>query len=185
MSNQNNIEVLFSKVQAKTEQLFEINSEYPSMVSVSIFSTDSGVFQASVIHSENISIDEGKYLNLPSWVDKSKWDYHDELYGEGPTVQHALYDLLCQLDTLIDLSKPKQFSPVWVADTTQTCASAYWLVKDSNGQYYKHNENAVHWTQKQKDAQKFTCYNEAKKTSDCLNKQHSVSRVIRIVSNKK
>jgi len=171
MTNENHIQMLLRTVQAKGEEFFNVDSEFPSMLTVSIFPTQDGTFQVSLVYSDNIPNNQGKYLDLPSWVDKSKWDYHDELYGEGSTLQLALSELLSQLDALTNLSKPKHCS--------QQC-STYWLVKDSNGQYYKHNENAIHWTQKQKDAQRFTCYGEAKKISDCLNNQHSVSRVIRI-----
>lgn len=171
MTDENHIQLLLRTVQAKGEEFFNVDSEFPSMLSVSLFPTQDGTFQASLVYSNNIPDNNGKYLDLPIWVDESKWDYNDELYGEGTTLQAALSDLLSQLDALTNLSRSKR--------CVQQCTT-YWLVKDSNGQYYKHNENAIHWTQKQKDAQRFACYGEAKKISDCLNNQHSVSRVIRI-----
>lgn len=55
-----------------------------------------------------------------------------------------------------------------------------WIVKDSNGQYYRFSEDAVHWTDRQSEAERFETRESAEKLSKHMNQQYSESRVVKL-----
>jgi hypothetical protein len=55
-----------------------------------------------------------------------------------------------------------------------------WIVKDSNGKYYKFSEDAVHWHDEQRKAHRFKTKEEAENLSKHMNSQYSESRVVKL-----
>lgn len=55
-----------------------------------------------------------------------------------------------------------------------------YIVKDSNGKYYRFNPNAIHWTERQSEAERFKNREDAEKLSKHMNAQSSESRVVKL-----
>lgn len=140
-------EKLFKEILKKAEQFFDIENVYPKMLSISILPTTEDTFQSALIYSEDISLNQGKFLDLPSWANNSEWKsaYHDELYGEGVSLEDSLNDLNNQLDALINSSKKE-----------------WWIIKNSYGNYYNNIiDPKLPWHTLQKNARRFLSKSDA------------------------
>lgn len=166
------IETLLKYIIELAEDIYQIENVVPELLSVSSIPLTSGQFQSFLVFSKNVKSNAAAYLNYPDWYhnyrvrDPQKQDSDEELYGEGITLIESLEDLKNHL-TDIKHYKSKSKKEIFV-------------VKDSDGKYFKFNTNALHWTVKQKDADRFSSYEEAKKMSDHMNKQLSQSKVIKL-----